>query len=50
MNTRQEIQQAFDDYHRTAFGGWPWPVSDPVHSREKGRFASHSDGRMETRG
>jgi len=50
MNTRQEIQQAFNDYHQTAFGGWPWPVSDPVHSREKGRFASHADGRLETRG
>ncbi len=50
MNTRQEIQQAFADYHQTAFGGWPWPVIDPVHSREKGRFASHADGRLETRG
>ncbi|MFT3694963.1 MAG: pirin family protein [Kofleriaceae bacterium] len=47
MNTRAEIQQAFQDYQRTKFGGWPWPVSDPVHPREQGRFAKHADGRVE---
>ena len=50
MNTREEIQQAFNDYQKTEFGGWPWPESDPVHPREKGRFASHANGKMETRG
>lgn len=49
MNTRQEIQQAFNDYHATQFGGWPWPVYDQVHDRSKGRFAKHSDGREENR-
>ena len=49
MNTREEIQQAFADYQRTQFGGWPWPSSDPVHPREQGRFAKHPDGRVETR-
>ena len=49
MNTREEIQQAFADYQRTQFGGWPWPSSDPVHAREQGRFAKHPDGRVETR-
>lgn len=49
MNTQTEIQQAFMDYRRTAFGGWPWPASDPVHPREQGRFARHADGRVETR-
>jgi quercetin 2,3-dioxygenase len=47
MSTRAEIQQAFLDYQRTHFGGWPWPVDDPVHAREDGRFARHADGRIE---
>ena len=47
MNTREEIQQAFDDYHATQFGGWPWASYDLVHDREKSRFALHSDGTEE---
>jgi redox-sensitive bicupin YhaK (pirin superfamily) len=47
MNTQQEIQQAFMDYRRTQFGGWPWPAMDPVHGRSEGRFARHADGRIE---
>jgi quercetin 2,3-dioxygenase len=50
MNSRQEIQQAFSDYQRTQFGGWPWPSDDPVHPREEGRFARHADGRIERPG
>ena len=49
MNTRQEIQEAFEDYHATQFGGWPWPKYDQVHEREKGRFALHSDGTEEVK-
>lgn len=49
MNTQAEIQQAFLDYRRTEFGGWPWPATDPVHPREQGRFAKHADGRVEQR-
>lgn len=49
MNSQEEIQQAFEDYRRTRFGGWPWPHSEPVHPRGKGRFARHADGREETR-
>ena len=47
MNTPAEIQQAFADYRRTQFGGWPWPTDDPVHGREQGRFARHADGKVE---
>ena len=47
MNTRAEIEQAFKDYQRTRFGGWPWPSEDPVHPRDAGRFAKHADGRVE---
>ncbi len=50
MNTKQEIQQAFSDYQRTKFGGWPWKKMDPVHERSKGRFAHHADGRKEEKG
>ncbi len=46
MNTREEIRQAYADYRRTAFGGWPWESSDPVHGRE-GRFARQVDGKVE---
>ncbi len=44
MNNQAEIQQAFTDFQRTHFGGWPWPRTDVVHGAEKGRFASFDDG------
>lgn len=49
MNTKEEINQAFEDYHKTQFGGWPWPKYDQVHDRNKKRFAKHADGKEETK-
>ncbi len=50
MNTTEEINQAFADYRRTQFGGWPWQRYDHVHPREQGRFARYKDGREESPG
>jgi hypothetical protein len=47
MNSKQEIQEAFDEFNRTRFGGWPWPRYDQVHDKSKGRFALHADGKYE---
>jgi quercetin 2,3-dioxygenase len=47
MNSEAEIRQAFMDYRRDGFGGWPWSSDAPVHAREQGRFAIHADGRRE---
>ena len=38
MNTNAELRQAFQDFDRTQFGGWPWKSNDVVFPREKPRF------------
>ena len=50
MNTRQEIQQAFQEYQQTQFGGWPWGEYDNVHDRSLGRFAKYADGKEVIKG
>lgn len=50
MNSKEEINQAFEDYHATQFGGWPWPNYAQVHPRSEGRFAKHADGTLEKKG
>ena len=50
MNNRSELQQAFNDYQQTQFGGWPWPRRDQVFPNSKGRFARHADGYEEEKG
>ena len=47
MNTHDEIRQAYDDYQRTQFGGWPWGDNGPVHAGTKGRFARLIDGSLD---
>lgn len=49
MNSAAEIQQAFSDYRKTQFGGWPWASYDNVHDRNKGRFARYQNGKEEIR-
>ena len=46
MNDRAGIEQALADYRETGFGGWPWPVDDPVHERAAARFARDPSGTL----
>ena len=39
MNSSEEIQDAFQNYQETKFGGWPWAENGVVFPRDKGRFA-----------
>lgn len=45
MNTEAEIQDAFEDFRKTHFGGWPWPSYEHAHSKHKGRFSLNADGK-----
>jgi quercetin 2,3-dioxygenase len=50
MNSRDELQRAFQDYQQTEFGGWPWPTDDHVLPARSGRHARYIDGRLEEAG
>jgi redox-sensitive bicupin YhaK (pirin superfamily) len=47
MNTRAELEQAYADYRRTQFGGWPWSRTDPTHPSDERRFARRTSGAVE---
>ncbi|MAQ13421.1 MAG: pirin [Sandaracinus sp.] len=47
MNSPGEIRQAYADYQRTQFGGWPWASDEHVQDRTEGRFARRPDGGIE---
>jgi len=49
MNTQSEMQEAYLDYQKTQYGGWPWGRNDPVHSSSKGRFAKYANGKEENK-
>ncbi len=46
-HARRASSKRSTTYQRTQFGGWPFRANDPVHPRERGRFAKHADGRVE---
>lgn len=48
-NSQQDIQQAYADYQKTQYGGWPWPSYENVHPRERTRFAKYPDGHEEVK-
>ena len=47
MNDRAGIEQAYADYQRTQFGGWPWADDAPNHGATLGRFVRRPDRALE---
>lgn len=48
LNDEAGIRQAFADYQKTGFGGWPWRKDDPTHGTEDRRFARYPDGTVDS--
>jgi quercetin 2,3-dioxygenase len=44
-SSQEEIRQVISSFHRTQFGGWPWPSFEHVHPRDSKRFALYPDGK-----
>lgn len=42
MTSMEEIHEAYRDYEKNHFGGWPWEKEGPVNPKEKERFAKYS--------
>ena len=47
MSSPAEIRQAYADYQRTQFGGWPFASPEVWHAPDQVRFAEYPDGRIE---
>lgn len=47
MNSEMEIKQAFAEFRKNQFGGWPWDEYEKVHEADQRRFAIHADGTKE---
>lgn len=47
MTTQEEIRQAFRDYEKTQFGGWPFSTLEMFHGHDQPRFAKYADGTAE---
>ncbi len=43
----EEMNEFIMDYQQTEYGGWPFDVYENVHPVDAGRFAQHSDGKVE---
>ena len=48
MTTREEVIQAYNDFERTEFGGWPWKESAPSIPNTEGRFSMNNHGQEKT--
>ncbi len=43
MKTTKELEQAYADFRRDGFVGWPWETPDPNHEPTNPRFTIYPD-------